>query len=259
MAYDLQYKSWKHCLGSAKIDNRAEAMSEILNLTVQSDPDLMTQINMIADRLLKDIPDNLKSGHEHALLERVLVYAAEAEQKLAAREEHIAYLQDLSLTDELTGLLNRRGFIENFSRALAGAKRYGHEGMLLYCDLDDFKSVNDRFGHAAGDAMLRHAAKILKDSVREIDIVGRLGGDEFAVALIQSSWRNGTKRARTVQYRLESGEFNFENAAIPMRVSIGCEPFGPDDVIDDLIGRADMAMYCIKRRRADVIHQIAAE
>lgn len=235
-------------------------MSEILNLTIQSDPDLMTRINVIADRLLKDIPDDLRNGQEHALLERVLVYAAEAEQKLADRDEHIAYLQDLSLTDELTGLFNRRGFVENFGRALAGAKRYGHEGMLLYCDLDDFKSVNDRFGHAAGDAMLRHAATVLKDSVREIDIVARLGGDEFAVALIQSSWRNGTKRARTVQYRLESGEFAFENAVIPMRVSIGCEPFGPDDLIDDLIGRADMAMYSIKRRRADVVqHQMAAE
>ncbi len=234
-------------------------MSEILNLTVQSDPDLMTRINVIADRLLKDIPESMKSGHEHALLERVLEYAAEAEQMLADREQHIAYLQDLSLTDELTGLYNRRGFVENFSCALAAAKRFGHEGTLLYCDLDDFKSVNDNFGHAAGDAMLRHAANVLKDSVREIDIVGRLGGDEFVVALIQSSWRNGTKRARTVQYRLESGEFNFENAAIPMRVSIGCEPFGPDNMIDDLIGRADMAMYCIKRRRADVMHQIAAE
>ena len=126
----------------------------------------------------------MKSGHEHAPLERVLVYAAEAEQKLADREQHIAYLQDLSLTDELTGLYNRRGFVEDFSRALTAAKCFGHEGMLLYCDLDDLKSVNDNFGHAAGDAMLRHAANMLKDSIREIDIVGRLGGDEFAVALI---------------------------------------------------------------------------
>ncbi len=62
-----------------------------------------------------------------------------------------------------------------------------------------------------------------------------------------------------MQYRLKSGEFNFENAAIPMRVSIGCEPFGPDNMIDDLICRADMAMYCIKRRCADVMLQIAAE
>jgi len=235
-------------------------MPETLNLTIQSDPDLMTRVNLIADRLLKDIPEDLQNGQEHALLERVLVYAAKAEQKLADRNELIAYLQDLSLTDELTELFNRRGFFENFGRALAGAKRYGHEGMLLYYDLDDFKSVNDRFGHAAGDAMLRHAANVLKDSVGEIDIVGRLGGDEFGVALIQSSWRNGTKRARTVQYRLESGEFNFENTTIPMRVSIGCEPFGPDDLINDLIGRADMAMYSIKRRCADVVqHQVAAE
>jgi diguanylate cyclase (GGDEF)-like protein len=234
-------------------------MSENMNLTIQSDPDLMNRVNLIADRLLKDMPDQAEPGQQHALLERVLVYAAEAEQKLADREQRIAYLQDLSLTDELTGLLNRRGFVENFARALASARRFGHEGMLLYCDLDDFKSVNDQFGHAAGDAMLRHAARVLKESVREIDIVSRLGGDEFAVALLQSSWRNGTKRARTVQYRLESGEFTFENTSIPMRVSIGCEPFGPDDQIDDLICRADMAMYCIKRRRADIVNQIAAE
>lgn len=236
-------------------------MHQILNNGRSGDTELLNRINGIADRLLRDLPaDELQNyPQQRALLERALEYAAEAEQKLADREERIAYLQDLSLTDELTNLLNRRGFVDHFGRALAGARRYGHEGMLLYCDLDNFKSVNDINGHAAGDELLRHTAQILKDSVRSIDIVGRLGGDEFAIALLQSSWRNGSKRARTVQYRLENSEFTIDGKTIPLKISIGCEPFGPDDQIDDLICRADMAMYCTKRRRADVVNQVAAE
>ncbi len=230
-------------------------MHEILNNGLSGDTELMTRINSIANRLLRDVPadDSTNGAQQRALLERALAYAAEAEQKLADRDQRIAYLQDLSLTDELTGLLNRRGFIQAFGRALAGARRYGHEGMLLYCDLDDFKSMNDIHGHAAGDELLRHIARVLGDSVRAIDIVGRLGGDEFAIALLQSSWRNGSKRARTVQYQLENSDFAIDGKLIPLRISIGCEPFGPDDQIDDLICRADMT------NRAEPASRVAAE
>ncbi len=236
-------------------------MKEILSLATVETADLSATIDLIADRLLRDVPpdDSDDETRQQVLLERALIYAARIERQLADQTQRIAYLQDLSRTDDLTGLLNRRGFMDQFRRALAFSRRYGHEGLLLYCDLDSFKSVNDAYGHAAGDALLQLTGKTLLDAVRDCDVVGRLGGDEFAVVLVQTSWRDGLKRARTIQWRLEQTTLDFDNHAIPLRVSIGYEAYGPEDAIDDLICRADMAMYYFKRRKEAPIARVAAE
>ena len=236
-------------------------MKEIQPLGTVENRDLGTTVDLIADRLLRDVPD--EGGDDEArqqvLLERALIYAAQIERRLADQDQRIAYLQDLSRTDDLTGLMNRRGFMEQFRRALAYSRRYGHEGLLLYCDLDSFKSVNDEHGHAAGDALLQLTAKTLSGAVRECDIVGRLGGDEFAIVLVQTTWRDGLKRARTIQWGLEQTKLEFDGREIPLRVSIGYEAYGPEDAIDDLICRADMAMYYYKRRKQTPIARVAAE
>jgi diguanylate cyclase (GGDEF)-like protein len=236
-------------------------MKEILPLPSSDTADLSATIDLIADRLLSDVPKDRGSEEtrQQVLLERALAYAARIERKLADQNERIAYLQDLSQTDELTGLLNRRGFMDQLRRALAFSRRYGHEGLLLYCDLDSFKSVNDDYGHAAGDALLQLTAQTLLGAVRDCDIVGRLGGDEFAVVLVQTSWRDGLKRAQTIQWQLEQTTLDFQGHAIPLRVSMGHEAYGPDDAIDDLICRADMAMYYYKRRKQTPIARVAAE
>ncbi len=236
-------------------------MKEILSLATVETADLSATIDLIADRLLRDVPpdDSDDETRQQVLLERALIYAARIERQLADQTQRIAYLQDLSRTDDLTGLLNRRGFMDQFRRALAYARRYGHEGLLLYCDLDSFKSVNDAYGHAAGDALLQLTGKTLLDAVRDCDVVGRLGGDEFAVVLVQTSWRDGLKRAQTIQWRLEQTTLDFDDQAIPLRVSIGYEAYGPEDAIDDLICRADMAMYYFKRRKQAPIARVAAE
>ncbi len=236
-------------------------MKEILSLATVETADLSATIDLIADRLLRDVPpdDSDDETRQQVLLERALIYAARIERQLADQTQRIAYLQDLSRTDDLTGLLNRRGFMDQFRRALAYARRYGHEGLLLYCDLDSFKSVNDAYGHAAGDALLQLTGKTLTGAVRDCDVVGRLGGDEFAVVLVQTSWRDGLKRAQTIQWRLEQATLEFEDHAIPLRVSIGYEAYGPADAIDDLMCRADMAMYYFKRRKQAPIARVAAE
>ncbi len=236
-------------------------MKEILSLATAETADLSATIDLIADRLLRDVPpdDSDDETRQQVLLERALIYAARIERQLADQTQRIAYLQDLSRTDDLTGLLNRRGFMDQFRRALAYARRYGHEGLLLYYDLDSFKSVNDAYGHAAGDALLQLTGKTLADAVRDCDVVGRLGGDEFAVVLVQTSWRDGLKRAQTIQWRLEQTTLDFDGHTIPLRVSIGYEAYGPADAIDDLMCRADMAMYYFKRRKQAPITSVAAE
>lgn len=201
-----------------------------------------------------------RAPNEPPLVEKALQAAAEIEKRLMAQSARIAYLETLSMTDELTGLLNRRGFEEAFRRALISAGRYGDEGVLIACDLDDFKSVNDRFGHAAGDEVLRQVGWLLRTHTRETDFVARLGGDEFAVILIQTGWRNGLKRAQTLSRALNRLAVTFDAATIAVSASIGVEHFGPDDHdAATLIARADMAMYVNKRRRAAITLVRAAE
>ncbi len=150
---------------------------------------LISEIGDAAGRLLGSIgnTDNEKSQMRPALLDQTLDAAEEVESFLAEQSARIQYLENLTLTDELTGLRNRRGFNEHLRRTLASAQRYGDQGVLVFCDLDNFKVVNDSFGHHVGDYVLRQPAKVLEKEVRESDLVARLGGDEFAVLMVQTS------------------------------------------------------------------------
>jgi diguanylate cyclase (GGDEF)-like protein len=201
-----------------------------------------------------------RDASEPPLVEKALQAAAEIEKRLVAQSARIAYLEALSVTDELTGLLNRRGFEDAFRRTLISAGRYGDEGVLIACDLDDFKSVNDRHGHGAGDEVLRQVGWLLKTHTRETDFVARLGGDEFAVILVQTGWRSGLKRAQTLSRALNRLTVRIGESNIVVSASIGVEHFGPgDNDSGALIARADMAMYVNKRRRAAITLVRAAE
>ena len=120
-------------------------------------------------------------------------------QKVTELEEANLRLQNLSATDDLTGINNRRGFMVRAEELLTFAKRAGHELSLLYLDLDGLKTINDQFGHATGDQALHDTARILVQTFRASDIIARLGGDEFAVLAIDTTECN----AETVQRRLQ--------------------------------------------------------
>jgi diguanylate cyclase (GGDEF)-like protein len=236
-------------------------MEQVSASLTANDPELMDMIGVIATRLIENIPE-AETGSDmrkDALLERALMYAAQAEQQIASQNARIEYLQDLSFTDELTGLFNRRGFSEQLRRTLAAARRFGHTGVLIYCDLDNFKDFNDTHGHCAGDAVLRHVANTSLQSLREIDTVARLGGDEYAMIVAQTQWQDGAKRAQTLQWALESTPCQFNGEMLPVEVSLGIEPYGPDDTPEELIRRADMAMYYVKRRKKGSLGRVAAE
>src|SRR5262249_43608803 len=119
------------------------------------------------------------------------------ERELAAARAHMAALAAKAEIDPLTDILNRRAFERALERALAHVKRYGTSAALLYVDLDRFKLVNDRHGHAAGDAVLQAVAAVLMRHVRASDVVGRLGGDEFAVLLWQLTEAGASPQALT--------------------------------------------------------------
>ena len=126
-------------------------------------------------------------------------------------------------------------------------------------DLDEFKSVNDRLGHAAGDETLREVARVLSSTVREVDIASRLGGDEFAIALVRIGWRDGEARARMLQTQLDAARASYAGQTIPIRATVGATTFGAADSPLEVIARADMAMYEQKRRKSGIGSVAAAE
>ena len=221
-----------------------------------SGPD--AQFGALSHQLLRDLPNDF-TQREQVLVERALRYAAETEQRLADQRQRIAALECLSTTDALTGLLNRRGFEHQLYLMLARSRRYGETGILAIADLDSFKTINDSYGHCVGDTLLRCAAETLKGGVRESDVVARLGGDEFAVLLVNTGWKGGQARLRTLQWRCDTAGIVHRGHDIPLRLSLGAEPYGPHDTVEDLLHRADMAMYYEKRRKQSGVVQSAAE
>jgi len=158
-----------------------------------------------------------------------------------------AQLEQLSLEDELTDLYNRRGLDLLGGSAVARAARDGSALCVLFMDLDGLKTINDGFGHAAGDFALVTAATILRDTVRETDIVGRIGGDEFAAVLVGVSALEAEELCERIR-RAASASAPGEH---PLTVSIGVAALerGQPETLDELIAAADRAMYDGRRMR----------
>lgn len=161
-------------------------------------------------------------------------------------ESRIDQLNQLAYRDGLVDVLNRRGFIANLEKVIARVTRYGDQAAMLFIDLDGLKQINDRFGHAAGDAALVQVAKIIVASVRDSDCVGRLGGDEFAVILERadelSAWQMGLRIVETVV----GSQYCVDGICLPLSVAVGVGAIERGDTAQAVIERADKAMYQVK-------------
>ena len=193
----------------------------------------------------------MTASHEEAS-QFALTAADDAERLLAQQRERIAELERLALTDELTGLLNRRAIEAEMGRALAAARRYDERGVLVYMDMDGFKAINDTYGHAAGDEVLRQVARVLQDNVRDTDRIGRLGGDEFAILLARTSWEDGVERAKAIDRVVNATVVDWNGRMVALKASFGVQRYGAGDDGAELLIHADKAMYTIKRGRADL-------
>ncbi len=159
-------------------------------------------------------------------------------------------LRNLSLTDELTGLNNRRGFMILATGLLKFARRTGQPLCLLYIDLDSLKAMNDTLGHAAGDKVIIQFARLLTDTFGESDIIGRLGGDEFVVLTVEAADNN----LGGVQARLQQNVENHNRQTTPgyaLAFSLGGIQVDLDSSVtmEELLSQADAAMYKHKQSR----------
>jgi diguanylate cyclase (GGDEF)-like protein len=155
--------------------------------------------------------------------------------------------EGLADQDVLTPLLNRRAFVRELRRIGAFSQRYGSPACLVYFDMDGFKAVNDRFGHAAGDAALKVVAQRLVANVRESDVVGRLGGDEFAVILAQADPETATAKAEALRSAIEGTPADLGQWSAPLKVSYGVRQIDPATDPEVTLAEADAAMFVRKR------------
>lgn len=179
--------------------------------------------------------------------ERLLAEIAELRAEVARLEARLAEAQSLADRDALTPALNRRAFMRELSRALADRSRYGAAAALVYFDLDGLKSINDRFGHAVGDAALRAAAERIGREIRQSDVLGRLGGDEFAVILAKADAPRAAAKAEALAAAVAREPLAFPGGETPLSVSWGVAEITPDADPEAIVTAADAAMYGRKR------------
>ena len=166
-------------------------------------------------------------------------------------------LTQMSLTDPLTGMFNRRGFYLMAEKRLHLSRRLLHCVYLFYADMDNLKEINDTLGHKVGDEAIAEVAALLKETFRQADITARLGGDEFAAILMDS--KEGPCDAGLILVRLEEGMAQrnaMPGRSFPLSLSYGVARYGADDDrgLDDLLVEADRLMYAEKKRKKLAAH-----
>ncbi len=166
------------------------------------------------------------------------------EERSTVLEKANLKLHEIANTDDLTGLPNRRSFMQSLKQELERARRFKQSLSIMIIDLDHFKEVNDTYGHAAGDATLQHFAFILKKGLREIDIPGRLGGEEFGIILPGTELTGGVEVAERLRQEIEQKPVNYQGSEIYFTLSFGVTAYHEGiSSVDVLLNTADEALY----------------
>ncbi len=161
-------------------------------------------------------------------------------------QNSILELNRLALTDELTKVANRRGFVGSVDSELSRCRRTGASMTLALLDLDHFKAINDTYGHVAGDAALQYVAQLIRISLRQYDILGRIGGEEFAVFLSNTDKDAALKIAERTREEIFQHPLQFEGSHIPLSASVGLATHGCNATFNQLYTAADGALYKAK-------------
>jgi len=194
---------------------------------------------------------SLKSGPKRATapLTRAKRQVAALKAELAAAQVRIDELQAWADTDFLLNIYNRRGFERELERSIAYIRRYKASAALIVLDVDRLKPINDTFGHAAGDIVLKGVVAVLMRHVRSSDVVGRLGGDEFGVLLWNLTQADAVAKAQALEDAIDRLTFVIKGHSVVAGASAGIALIGPNDVAALAMEAADRAMYARKNAR----------
>jgi len=152
-----------------------------------------------------------------------------------------------ALTDALTKLPNRRALDDELLRSYARWQRQGTSLSLMFIDIDKFKALNDTYGHAAGDAVLRGLGRVLRETARETDLVARFGGEEFCVVVANTAVSEVKLAAERLREAVAGADFRYEQTPLNVTISVGVAELMPDDDLVSLLTRSDAALYASKR------------
>ena len=179
-----------------------------------------------------------------------MIYARQEVQKAEARvqslESQLVQMSELVREDQLTGSLNRRGLDETLAREIAAANRRGTPLCIALLDLDDFKRLNDTHGHSAGDEVLIHLVKVIKDTLRKLDVIARFGGEEFLIVLPETPPEEAMATITRVQRELTKRIFMHNREKLLITFSAGVALMAQGEGQSDIIKRADAALYRAK-------------
>lgn len=179
-----------------------------------------------------------------ALLEKL----DDVSRDLSRTKENLSELERLVDVDVVAPIPNRRAFMRRLTWAITMHERYNHPSTILFFDLNDFKQINDQFGHAAGDMAIRHISHLLANTMRESDFLARIGGDEFAVIMYYAEEEAAKKRAAKIAEKLEKTPLIFNGKRIQLSTAYGCYCLKSGDDAESALSSADTSMYMDKRR-----------
>jgi diguanylate cyclase (GGDEF)-like protein len=187
------------------------------------------------------------SPNVRAALSALLDEVRSLRDELDRTRKRIQHLERVADEDAMLPIANRRAFVRELTRIISFSERYGSPGSVLYFDLNGMKQINDRFGHPAGDAALRHFAMMLVNNVRDSDVVGRLGGDEFGIILAQADVAQAQEKAAQLIDVIARTPLNWDGHDITLSCAVGMHEFHGQQSADDALSQADASMYQAKR------------
>jgi diguanylate cyclase len=202
--------------------------------------------------IIHGILDDTRTVQSEAMRSHDIMVAAqrevkESEQRIKELEEKLAHMSELVREDQLTGSLNRRGLDDVFEREADRADRRGTPLCAAMLDLDNFKKLNDTHGHAAGDEALIHLVKIVKNTLRSIDVIARYGGEEFLIVMPETTLEEAAQAMVRVQRELTTHFFSANDQRLFITFSAGVALREPHEEQDSVVKRADKAMYEAKK------------
>jgi diguanylate cyclase len=198
--------------------------------------ELLRETRVVQDEALKS-RDRMLQAHQEA---------QDAEGRIRELEAKLQQMSELAREDQLTGSLNRRGLDDVFERELARADRRGSPLCVALLDLDNFKRLNDTYGHSAGDGALKHLVRVVKDALRSMDVIARMGGEEFVILLPETGVEAAAQTMTRLQRELTRHFFLHDNEKLLITFSAGVALRLPGEDQASLIHRADRAMYKAK-------------
>ena len=261
-----QQSQLKHSLADVKLTVKNMVMTFIdrLGSVAASTGDLHEKIGGFSEKIsradnidelngvLAEVLREIRLVQTEALTSRDRMIAArqevqQAEQKIHSLEQALRHMSELVREDQLTGSLNRRGLDDVFGRETARADRRGTPLCLAMLDLDDFKRLNDTYGHQVGDAALKHLVRIIKETLRSMDAIARFGGEEFLILLPETTIEAAAQTMTRLQRELTKHFFMHDNDKLLITFSAGVALRIPNEDQAALVARADQAMYEAKK------------